>query len=145
MFFQPCAKTSDLKDLYITIANDIEIYGADYLNKTRSIPNISLLDSLGRDPKYVLISSLDIFLKRKLWILFGPFQKKWSSKVWNFEFILLLILAKWWLKSFTEMSQVICECLFLAGTSRFISDHIFGGRFCRVYEYHWNRHSFAPW
>ena len=66
VFFQPGAKTSDLRDLYITIANDIEIYGADYLNKTRSIPNISLLDSLGRDPKYVLISSLDIFLKRKL-------------------------------------------------------------------------------
>ena len=37
-------KTSDLKDLFITFANDIEIYGADSLNKTRSIPNISLLD-----------------------------------------------------------------------------------------------------
>ena len=50
------------------------IYGAD--NKTRSSSNISSVGLLGRDPKYVLISSLDIFVKRKLWMLFGPFQKQ---------------------------------------------------------------------
>ena len=59
-------KTPDLRDLLITFANDMKIYGADSLNKTRSIPNISLLDLLGGDPKYVLISSLDILSKRKL-------------------------------------------------------------------------------
>ena len=123
----------------------IELYGAGSLNKNRSIPNISLVDLLGRDPKYVLISPLYIFLKRKLWILFEPFQKQLSSKYGNFEFILLLILAKRWMKSFAEMSQVICDCLFLPGTSRFISDHIFRGHFCRLYKYHRNRHSFAPW
>ena len=81
-----------------------EIYGADSLHKTRSIPNISLVDLLGRDPKHVLIYSLDIFLKRKLWILFGPFQKQLSYKFWNFEFILLRILAKRWFKSFADAS-----------------------------------------
>ena len=58
-------KDSRLKG-FITFANDIEIYGADSFNKTMSIPNISLLDLLGRDPKYVTISALDILLKRKL-------------------------------------------------------------------------------
>ena len=66
--------------IYHQFANDIEIYGADSLNKTRSTPNLPLLDLLGRYPKYVLISSSDIFLKQKLWLLFGPFQKKMSSK-----------------------------------------------------------------
>ena len=31
-FFQSCPKTPDLRDLFITFANDIEIYGSDYLN-----------------------------------------------------------------------------------------------------------------
>ena len=65
-FPQSCSKTPDSRDLFITFANDIEIYGADTFNKTMSIPNISLLDLLGRDPKYVTISALDILLKRKL-------------------------------------------------------------------------------
>ena len=69
----------------------IEIHGADFLHETKSIDNISLVDLLGRDPKYVLISALDILLKRKVWILFGPCQKQLSSKFWNFELILLLI------------------------------------------------------
>ena len=43
-------KPSDLMDLFITFANDIEIYGADSRNKTRSTPNILLLNLLGRDP-----------------------------------------------------------------------------------------------
>ena len=62
--------------LFKNFANGIEIYGADSFNMTRSIPNISLLDSLGRDSKYVSMSLLDILLKRKLWIPFGPFQKR---------------------------------------------------------------------
>ena len=40
----------------------IEICGADSLNQTRAISNISSVGLLGRDPKYVLISSLDIFV-----------------------------------------------------------------------------------
>ena len=52
-----------------------------FSKKTRSISNIWLLDLLGRNPKYVLISSL-VFLKRKLWILLGPFHKNWHQ---NFE------------------------------------------------------------
>ena len=56
---------------------------------------------------------------------FWAFPEKMSSKFGNFAFILLLILAKWWLKSFAELSQVICECLFLPGTSRFICLFIF--------------------
>ena len=125
-FFQFCSKAPDLRDLFIKFPNGIELYGVDYLNKTRSMPNISLLDLLGRDPGYVLISSLDISLKRKLWMLFGPFQKQLLLKFWNFVRIFLLILAKRWLESFTQMSQVICECLFLPGTSCLISDPIFG-------------------
>ena len=63
-------KDTRLKGL-ITFANDIEIYRDDSLYETRSMPNISLLDLFVRYPKYVLISSLDIFLKRKLWMLLG--------------------------------------------------------------------------
>ena len=83
-FFQSCLKTPDLRALFITFANDAEIYGTDYLIKMRSIPNTSLMGLLVRDPIYVSISSLDIFLKRKLWILFVPFQKKIVIKILKF-------------------------------------------------------------
>ena len=82
-FFQSCSKTPDLRDLFITFANDIEIYGADSLNKTRPIPNISSLNLLGRDPKYVLISSLQILNENYEYFL-GLSRKKLSAKFGNF-------------------------------------------------------------
>ena len=134
-----------LRDLFITFVNDFEIYGADSLNKTRSMPSISLLDFKVWYPKYVLISSLDIFLKRNLWILFGPFQEKNVIKILNFEFILLLILAKWSLESLRRnVTSNMRVFVFTRYGSFYFRPHFWASFLCRVYEYNWNRHSFTP-
>ena len=102
---------------------------------------------IGRDLKYVLISSLTIFLKQKLWILFGPFQDK-----------IVIKSLKIWVHFVADIGKMVIEIIrrngtsttnmrvfILPGTSGFISDHMFGGHFREVYEYHWNGHSYAPW
>ena len=58
-------------------------------------------------------------MKRKVWILFETFQNKSCDKSWNLEFSSLPILAKCWLKSLAEISQVMRECLFLSRTNFF--------------------------
>ena len=75
-------KGTRLKGFIITFGNDIEYMGLILSIKRGPCPIYQFLDLLGRDPRYVLIYSSDIFLKQKLWILFGPFQKQFSSKFW---------------------------------------------------------------
>ena len=52
----------------------------------------TIIALLGRDPKYVSISLLDILLKRKLWILFEPFQNNCHL---NFE-VLSSVCCQYW-------------------------------------------------
>ena len=114
--FQSRSNTPDWRDLFITLAKDSEIYGADSLNNTTFIPRISLFDFLRWELRYFSISLLDTLVKRKVWILFEPFQYNSSDKSWNLEFILLPISAKFWIKTSAEMSKVMRECLLLLGT-----------------------------
>ena len=124
----------------------LKIYGADFLHKTRSIPNISLVDLLRRDPKSILISSLDIFLKRKLWIFCWTFPETIVIKILKCWVNFVVNIAKRWWKSLAEMSQAIYMQVFIFTRyeSFYFRPHL-RVCFCRFYKHHWNRHSFAPW
>ena len=69
------------------------------------MPNISLLDSLGRDPRYVLISSLDISLKR-IYEYFLAFP----------ETIVLKIL-KFWVHFVANIGKMVIEIIRRNATS----------------------------
>ena len=97
-FFQSCSNTPDSWDLFMTLANDSEIYGADSLNNATSIPRISLFDFLGCELRYFSIPLLDILVKRKVWILFEPFQKSLVWKILKFRIHFVTDIGKMLIK-----------------------------------------------
>ena len=91
-FFQSCSNTPDSRDLFMTRANDSEMYGADSFSNTTSIPRISLFDFFRWEMRYFSISVLDNLVKQKVWILFEPFQNKSSGWFRNLE----LVCYRYW-------------------------------------------------
>ena len=86
------------------------------------MPNISLLDSLGRDPRYVLI----IILETKTMNTFWAFPETIVIKILQFWVYFVANIGKMVIEIILRnVTSNICECLFLPGTSRLISDHIF--------------------
>ena len=122
----------------------IEIYGADSLNKTRSIPNISLVDLLGRDSKYVF----NIFIRHLL-------ETKNMNTFWTFLETIVVKIVKFWFPFVTNIGKTVIEIIRRNVTNNmwviiftryesFYFRPYFRSHFCRLYRYYWNRHYFDP-
>ena len=99
----PVFNTPYSRDIFMTLANDSKLYGADSFNNITSIPRISFLWLLRLRTEIFSISLLDTRVKRKVWMIFYPLLRyHWKvdhvNRANQMKFMFIVMLPSWFHK-----------------------------------------------